>query len=1156
MEAAAAAAFACRIAPKLLEFLAANHKLQQNLEHDITYIRNEFALISAAIQQDDDHRWNSDAGSYHVQRAWVQIIRELAHAIEDCIDRFMHRVTMSGKSWIRQAVHRVKTVTVRKEFAEAIRELKKISQESSKLRETYYNAGIIGTGIFSSVLSPSAPETTEMVIDDTLSAQSPMGMDEPRDELLELIQQEKHKLKVISIVGFDGVGKTLLARHVYDIMMSQYEARAWVCAGEQGGAAGVLKEIIRQLGMPTMFTIGGNNLSRLCAILRLYLGPKRFFIVIDDMRTEFWHDIKDAFVGLVGRIMVTTAIQSVANACSSSAAHDHVYAMKTLSEEHSRQLFFKEAFQDNNPPVDKDDQLGSEALKKCDGLPLALVTTARYLQSTGDPTRESWAKLCHNLGAHLETKGMLARMKCVLVHSYSSLVKHDVKTCLLYLGIYPSDRAVRRGSLIRRWLAEGFIQENYMRCALDAAISNFNELVNRSIIHPTDVKNSADQVKTYHTHGMMLEFILHISKCDNFITLLYDELAPPPPPNKIRWLSLHEASARVGNDLSLVRSLTIFGKAHESVLDFSKYELLRVLDLEECGNQLEDKHLREICSNLLLLRYLSLGAAVTVTVLPKEIKKLKLLETLDVRRTNIGILSTQVMELPCLLHLFGKFKLQQGVGGKRMHKLQIWFSENSKLETVAGFVVDNSKSQGFAQLMEHMKHLTKVKIWCEQSTNHSTDPTDSNSNYTHLSKALKGFIKRSTDVKKAHSLSLHFHEKWFQDLLMNLSIEKEASACYLSSLKLHGDNICSVPPFLTTLGGLTKLCLSTPHHLSGGILATLSRVRCLVYLKLIASQLGKLVIVEGSLGSLRHLCIMVEVMTELEVQEGALPLLESLCLLCKDIHGFCGMTSQSLRHIKQVALHDGVSDETKHKWKEAAKNHPRHPKLLFVKTDEEVDMGSELADNSESPAAPATVKTLSATAPGNGVSTGQSVQVDGDGQDDEEEEEEESDNIDSLENFASEIYLNPPMKREIFEHQMKGVIGLEDQEMTGGVDLEDQEMEGLEGLEDQEMEGLDGSEDQEMEGVDGLKDQKMKRVVGLEDQQIEDATQSTDQTDENQVPLVVDENRRKSNTTIGGGNSINKVVDKVTRKNPEDAPETRPTKQTTPGLTVAVANGD
>jgi hypothetical protein len=537
---------------------------------------------------------------------------------------------------------------------------------------------------------------------------------------------------------------------------------------------------------------------------------------------------------------------------------------------------------------------------------------------------------------------------------------------------------VRRGSLIRKWCAEGFIQGDYMCNALDAAIGNFKELVNRSIIQRTDASSTKNraEVKTYHTHGMMLEFILHMSKCDNFITLLYGQLAPPPPPSKIRWLSLHDASASiVANDLSLVRSLTVFGRVHKSVIDFSKYELLRVLDLEECGIQLEDKHLKEICSNLLLLRYLSLGAAVTVTVLPKEIKKLQLLETLDVRRTKIKILPAQVMELPCLIHLFGKFKVQHNVQDRRMLKLETWFSENSKLETVAGFVVDdNNRSQGIAQLMEHMKHLRKVKIWCEQSTNKSTDPIVSSEKYTYLSKAIIGFIKRSTDVIKPHSLSLHFSDECFHDFLVNLSLEKEeASSCYLSSLKLQGDNICSLPPFVTMLGGLTKLCLSFPHHpLSGDILVALSRVRCLAYLKLIASQLDKLIIVKGAIGSLRRLFVKVEVMTELEVQEGALPLLESLWLLCKDLNGSCGTTIQSLQRLKEVALHDGVSDETKYKWKEAARNHPRRPKLLFVKTAEEFDMRSETAENTESPAAPVTDTTLLLTTPHNAISTGKS----------------------------------------------------------------------------------------------------------------------------------------------------------------------------------------
>jgi hypothetical protein len=279
------------------------------------------------------------------------------------------------------------------------------------------------------------------------------------------------------------------------------------------------------------------------------------------------------------------------------------------------------------------------------------------------------------------------------------------------------------------------------------------------------------------------------------------------------------------------------------------------------------------------------------------------------------------------------------------------------LETVSGFVVDNN-SQGLTQLMEHMKHLTKVKIWCEFTA-------ETCCNLSHLSKAIKRFIERGTNLNEARSLSLNINNEWSQDLL-NISLEKDYSN-YLSSLKLQG--ICSqLPPFVTMLGGLTKLCLSFAgnHKLSRNILDALSIVRGLEYLKLVANQLDKLIIIQGALRSLRRLCVVVEVMTELEIQEGALPRLGSLQLLCKDLNGFSSTTIQSLPRLKEVTLHDAVSEETKHEWRKAVKNHHRRPKLLFVETKlmgsepvveiipaatatdtvaEEVDVGSEPAAN-------------------------------------------------------------------------------------------------------------------------------------------------------------------------------------------------------------------
>ncbi|KAM3206012.1 hypothetical protein ACQJBY_061601 [Aegilops geniculata] len=922
MEAVATAAATSLVewmVPKLFDFLDKNHELRKNLERDIKLIKDEFAMISAVIQGEQNSRHGRGE---EVHKEWIRMVREVAHAIEDCIDRFMHRVrrAKTGAGWLRRAVHRVKTMKARNEFAMAIQELKKISEDASKLRGEYCSSTTSSPRRSLSSEQTETAAATQDDEDDDHSAASctvPMGMDDPRDELLDLIQQ-KQQLKVITIVGFHGMGKTLLANHVYKAVesKSEYEARAWVPPAKlRGTASSTLRDILGQLGHPT-----DGRLTKLQQSIKDCIGPKRFFIVIDGLRKAgYWHDIKVAFEGLRGRFLVTTAIQRVANTCSSSAVHDHVYTMATLPNQQSRLLFFKEIFQDDDVPPDVE-ALGSEALKKCDGLPLALVTTARFLQSAGNPTPMKWAKLCADLGTHLESDELFSRMRSVLVQSYTSLDSQVARTFLLYLSTYPSGRPIKRSTLIRKWLAEGFSPGNITSNALDAATNCFDKLVDRSIIQPIDASGDSTEVKTCHTHGMMLEFVIRKSMSDNFLTLCNQPSAPPLP-SKIRRLSLHNARPREVNDLSLVRSLTVSGETHPSVLDFSKYELLRVLDLEEYDHQLLDSHLKLVCSNLLLLRYLSLGAA--ITALPKNIKKLQFLETLDVRMTKIDILPTQVMELPFLLHLFGKFKLKQDVGARRMSKLQAWLSANSKLETVAGFVVDSNKSQGFAQLMDHMKYLIKVKIWYDSFA-------DASSTSTHL-KVIKGFIERSTDFMTSHALSLNLSGERSQDLL-NFSLETGKSY-YLSSLKLQvqGDNIFSLPPFVTMLAGLNKLCLSFPHELSSDIIAALSKLRSLKQLKLTATQLNKHIIGQGAFKILQHLWITVEVMTELDIEDGALPCLKSLRLLCKNLDGFSGTSAiKYFKHLEEIALHREVGGDTKQKWKEASRKHPRCPKILFV----------------------------------------------------------------------------------------------------------------------------------------------------------------------------------------------------------------------------------
>lgn len=96
--------------------------------------------------------------------------------------------------------------------------------------------------------------------------------------------------------------------------------------------------------------------------------------------------------------MVTTTIQSVANACCS--ANGYLHKMSRLDKNCSKQLLSKKACPERYSHYKQPDS--AAILKKCDGQPLALVTIGEFLQANGWPTGPNCEDLCNRLHYHLE----------------------------------------------------------------------------------------------------------------------------------------------------------------------------------------------------------------------------------------------------------------------------------------------------------------------------------------------------------------------------------------------------------------------------------------------------------------------------------------------------------------------------------------------------------------------------------------------------------------------------------------------------------------------------------------------------------------------------------------------------------------------------------
>jgi hypothetical protein len=195
--------------------------------------------------------------------------------------------------------------------------------------------------------------------------------------------------------------------------------------------------------------------------------------------------------------------------------------MKALGTEDSRRLFFKRVFGSGDTCPQYLEEVSTVILKKCGGLPLAIITVSSHLATQqNNLNKEQWEHTLNYLGSNLELNPTLEGMRQILSLSYTNL-PHCLKTCVLYLVMYPEDHTIRKNDLVRQWAAQGFINNVTGQDPEDIALCYFNEIVNRSIVQPA-FTDSNDDVLSCRVHDMMLDLIINKCREENFVTATDD----------------------------------------------------------------------------------------------------------------------------------------------------------------------------------------------------------------------------------------------------------------------------------------------------------------------------------------------------------------------------------------------------------------------------------------------------------------------------------------------------------------------------------------------------------------------------------------------------------------------------------------------------------
>ncbi|XP_026409803.1 putative disease resistance protein RGA3 [Papaver somniferum] len=434
-------------------------------------------------------------------------------------------------------------------------------------------------------------------------------------------------VSVIPIVGMGGLGKTALARLIYneEFLSDIFALRIWVHVSTDFSVNGVLIKVIESI---TKAKCSEDNLMLIENKINKYLRGKKYLLVLDDLWTEKpgdWDTLRNHLnIGATGsKIIVTTRSNEVALVVRGKSPS---YDLSELSDDDCWIILRQRAFAPGGAKATpKLEALGYIIAQNCGGVPLAAksIGGALYFKKK-DSEWEAVTRDSKIWDLHRENQ-LLPALKLSYIHLSS-----QIKQCFAYCSLFPKDTLIEKQVLVQLWMAEGFLHrsgKNSDKQIEDVGNEYFDCLLANFLLQdvPGDDNGETHFCKMHHLvhdlaeHVGMPEFsILKASKIDNVadirrLRLSFDEPTYPK--------SLENASK--------LRTFISDVQGEDQSIDyhnFFKNKQFRVLDLQWSGI----KELPPSIENMKHLRYLDLSNT-KIVELPEFITCLYNLQTLLLR---------------------------------------------------------------------------------------------------------------------------------------------------------------------------------------------------------------------------------------------------------------------------------------------------------------------------------------------------------------------------------------------------------------------------------------------------------------------------------------------------------------------------------------------
>jgi hypothetical protein len=169
-------------------------------------------------------------------------------------------------------VQKVKELVTRHETAEQIQELRDRIVEAGHRRKRYKIDDAVSFGGIKVV-----------PVDRRLPALYAefgglVGINVPRDEIIKLVDGGMPGVKVVSIVGCGGLGKTTVANQVYRYIAEQFDCHAFVSLSQNPDMVMIFQSVLSQVKKNEYDTTKSCDQENLIRELRDFLKDKRYLL--------------------------------------------------------------------------------------------------------------------------------------------------------------------------------------------------------------------------------------------------------------------------------------------------------------------------------------------------------------------------------------------------------------------------------------------------------------------------------------------------------------------------------------------------------------------------------------------------------------------------------------------------------------------------------------------------------------------------------------------------------------------------------------------------------------------------------------------------------------------------------------------------------------